>query len=112
MANIDDDVHAWAAALPEKPPLSKLEPYAGAISELRRKRYTYEEIAKLLSERFGLAVHSTSILRFLQRERKKAKAAGGQARVLPNTLDANVLPETSTMKTFSYRPGQAFEEDK
>ena len=54
---------AQAQAAPEGTPRSKLENYCGAIFELRRKRWTYEKIAKWLKTN-GVEIVPSSVFRF------------------------------------------------
>ena len=47
---MDDKIRNLVDQLPDKAPRSKLEPHTELISALRRKRYTYQEIARFLKE--------------------------------------------------------------
>ncbi len=52
-------------ALPEKPPRSRLTPYAEFIEELRRRGRTYRDIALILAERFQIRVWASTVQRFI-----------------------------------------------
>ena len=51
--------------MPVKPGRSKLETYRAAISELRRKRWTFAEIADWLRER-GVSATTSNVHRFFR----------------------------------------------
>ena len=54
------------AELPDAPPRSKLEPHVDLIRQLRRKRFTYREIAEFLKVHLGMSIHWTTIHAFLK----------------------------------------------
>jgi len=64
MANMD--LHKAAEAETEHRTASKLEPHREAIFTLRRKHWTYAQIAKWLNEH-GVEVTLSSVHRFCQR---------------------------------------------
>ena len=57
---------AELAALPPKPPRSKLEPHRELIRELRRKGRTYRELSRLFAERLGLQVAPSTLHSFVK----------------------------------------------
>jgi hypothetical protein len=71
---MDEPLRQLLDAMPETAPRSKLEPYCDVIRELRRKRRTYEQIARFLSEQFHVTAARTTIHAFVAvRARRKIK---------------------------------------
>jgi IS30 family transposase len=62
--SLDDDIAQFLAQAESKPAVSKLEPYADLIRALRQRRWTYQQIAQVLRERFGLSVAVSTIHNF------------------------------------------------
>jgi hypothetical protein len=60
------DLHKAAETETEHRPASKLDPHREAIFTLRRKHWTYRQIAKWLNER-GVSVTLSSVHRYCQR---------------------------------------------
>ena len=61
--------------LPDKPPRSCLEAFRDFINELRRRKWTYREIAQILEEKCQLRVSKSTVHRFLRaRSRRKRKS--------------------------------------
>ena len=74
--NLDEQIANFLASADNRPPRSKLEPYADLIRGLRQRRWTYRKIAAALRERFGLATGKSSIHDFLRvRARRPALEA-------------------------------------
>lgn len=74
--SLDDQIADFLATADDRPPQSKLEPYADLIRGLRQRRWTYRKIAAALRERFGLATGKSSIHDFVRvRARRPALAA-------------------------------------
>jgi IS30 family transposase len=68
------DLLSEAEALPEKPPRrSKLEPFAEVILALRRKRYSYQEIAGFLLKKAMIEVDPSSVWDFVQAQKKRKR---------------------------------------
>lgn len=65
--------------MPEKPPRSRLEPYAELIIELRRRKRTYREILDVLAEKCNLPISISTLHDFV---RMKAEEARKVAKVL------------------------------
>lgn len=61
--------------LPEMPErVSKLTPHTETILTLRKKRYTYRQIARFLAEHYALKVNQSTVFDFVTRTRKLAKS--------------------------------------
>ena len=78
----EPQIQALLKDLPERPIRSGLEPYRELILELRRRSFSYRQIAKLLVERCGFEISHSAIHDFV---RKHAVTAADilNARVLP-----------------------------
>ncbi len=63
---MDPEFQKILDALPPKPPRSRLEPYAELIRELRNRRRTYREIAKVLNDHYRLNTSASTIHGFVQ----------------------------------------------
>jgi hypothetical protein len=63
---MDQRVQDLLDGIPEKPLLSKLQPHYELIRGLRRKRRSYREIAKILSDNFQVAAAPSTIFAFLK----------------------------------------------
>ena len=63
-----DSLLTEAQSAPVKPSRSKLETYRSAISELRRKRWTFAEIAEWLRER-GVSATTSNVHRFFRQSK-------------------------------------------
>jgi hypothetical protein len=62
-------------ALPGKPPRSRLEPYRELIAELRRRGWTYRDIAHILAEKCQVQVTASGVHNFMRtRSRVKGKS--------------------------------------
>ncbi len=64
--SLDEQIADFLATADDRPPRSKLEPYADLIRGLRQRRWTYRKIAAALRERFGLATGKSSIHDFVR----------------------------------------------
>src|SRR6266700_7554952 len=66
---------------------SKLEPHREAIFTLRRKHWTYRQIAKWLNEH-GVAVTFPAVYRFCERAiARRPRNAGTPTAAIPDTLE-------------------------
>jgi hypothetical protein len=113
-------------SMPEQAPRSKLEPYYEAIRGLRRKRYTYQDIARFLATEAGLTVAASTIHAFMAvraRRRGPATCESPQAEngtttaptVADKTIDTAAAriealrrrqtPESTTSPRFEYNEG-------
>lgn len=63
---MDDKFRHLLNTLPEKPPRSRLEPYAELIDELRQRGRTYREISRILAERCQLPASRSTINDFVR----------------------------------------------
>jgi hypothetical protein len=62
-----------AEAAPEKQGRSKLEPFAAAVATLRRKRWSYREIADFLREKESLKVDPSTVFDFVKSLAKRGR---------------------------------------
>lgn len=73
--SLDDDITTFLAAAEHRPAASKLEPYAELIRTLRQRRWTFQEVASALRDRFGLSVAPSTVHNFIKvRAHKKGVA--------------------------------------
>jgi hypothetical protein len=89
------DLQHAAQAEKDRRTRSKLEPHREAIFTLRRKHWTYGEIAKWLSAH-GVSVTLSSVHRYCQRAVARRPRCGGEAQALENIPFS--LPETTQTK--------------
>jgi hypothetical protein len=73
---MEPDINKLLEGIPDKPPRSKLEAHAEVISVLRRKRYTYREIARFFQEHLAITVAPSTIHDFLRVRRRRGKRSG------------------------------------
>jgi hypothetical protein len=93
---IDDILNS----LPEKPPRSRLTPYASLIDELRRHSWTYRGIVGVLAEKCGIEVSVSNLHHFLK---QRSKANGNVINQLPRVY--NDASWKSARHTASRVPG-------
>jgi len=89
------DLHQAAQAERERRTRSKLEPHREAIFTLRRKHWTYGQIANWLNEH-GVSITLSSVHRFC--ERAVARRPRNLVHTLENEPLSNPQPTTSTKK--------------
>jgi hypothetical protein len=77
------DLQKTAQAEAERRTRSKLEPHREAIFTLRRKHWTYGQIARWLNEH-GVSVTLSSVHRYCQRAISRRLRAGAQLQPLEN----------------------------
>jgi hypothetical protein len=82
--------------MPEQAPRSKLEPYYEAIRGLRRKRYTYQKIARFLASEAGLTVAASTIHAFMTVRARRRNPATGE---LPQAENDTTTAPTVADKT-------------
>jgi IS30 family transposase len=76
----DATVQSILDSLPPKPPCSRLEPYRKLIEEMRRRGWTYRDIADVLADKCQVRVVPSTVHDFVQtRARTKAKAKDAAA---------------------------------
>jgi len=94
--------------MPEKPPRSRLEPYAELIIELRRRKRTYREILNVLAEKCDLPISISTLHDFVRMKAKEARKAGNVLRTAaPRARDDNhgaAALRAATPKTAEDRP--------
>jgi hypothetical protein len=85
-----DSLFVEAQSAPAKPSRSKLETYRAAISELRRKRWTFAEIADWLRER-GVSATTSNVHRFFRQSKHtppSIESVRAQSTLPPAPVDA------------------------
>jgi hypothetical protein len=90
-----------AQAEQERRTRSKLEPHREAILTLRRKHWTYRQIAKWLNEH-GVTISYPAVYYFCERTiARRPRDAGTPAAAIPDTLESQPLsiPQTATEQT-------------
>ena len=87
------DLEKTAKAEAERRTRSKLEPHREAIFTLRRKHWTYGEIAKWLNEH-GVSVTLSSVHRYCQRAIARRLRAGAPLQTLEDIPFS--IPQTTT----------------
>jgi hypothetical protein len=94
------NMNLQAAAENESPrkTRSKLEAHREAIFALRRKHWTYRQIAKWLNEH-GVAVTSPSVYRFCERAIVRRPRSGSPLEVEQTAPIFTPTPQTTTNKT-------------
>ena len=76
---------------------SRLEPHREAIFTLRRKHWTYSQIAKWLNEH-GVAITLSSVQRFCERAVARRPRAGNELQPLESQSPSNPQPTAQTTK--------------
>ena len=71
----DNELSHFLDSLPPRPPRSRLEPFAALIDELRRRGWTYRQLARLLAEKCQLHTSASNIHHFVTRRELRAKHA-------------------------------------
>ena len=87
-----------AQAEQERRTRSKLEPHREAILTLRRKHWTYRQIAKWLNEH-GVTISHPAVYYFCERTiARRPRDAGTATAAIPDTLESQPLsiPKTTT----------------
>ena len=64
----EPQIQALLKDLPERAIRSGLEPYRELVLELRRRSFSYRQIAKLLVERCGFEISHSAIHDFVQKQ--------------------------------------------
>ncbi|HEV2328842.1 MAG TPA: hypothetical protein VGY56_08665 [Verrucomicrobiae bacterium] len=77
---------------------SKLEAHREAIFALRRKHWTYDQIAKWLNER-GVQTTLTSVYRFCERAIARRPRSHNTLEIEPEKPIFTPTPQTTTTKT-------------
>lgn len=89
-----------AQAEQERRTRSKLEAHREAILTLRRKHWTYRQIAKWLNDH-GVAISFPAVYRFCERTiARRPRDAGTPAAAIRDTLESQLsIPQTTTTQT-------------
>lgn len=83
--NLDQKISEFLSSSETRPTVSKLEPYTELIRGLRQKRWTYQQIADVLREKFGVSAAPSSIHNFVKvRSRKNTGVS-----TLPNSNESS-----------------------
>jgi len=91
------DLHQAAESEKERRTRSSLEPHREAIFTLRRKHWTYSQIAKWLNEH-GVAITLSSVQRFCERAISRRPRAGSELQTLESQPLSNPQPTRQTNK--------------
>ena len=86
-----------AEEAPEKPGRSKLEPVADVVATLRRKRWSYREIADFLKEKANLTVDPSTIYDFVKSQAKRGRKERKTVPISPQIEVAKNEAATSTV---------------
>lgn len=85
------NLHTAAQTEPERRTRSKLEPHREAILTLRRKHWTYRQIAKWLNGH-GVTISHPAVYYFCERTiARRSRDAGAPVAAIPNTLESRPL---------------------
>jgi len=95
------DLHRAAEAEAELRTASKLEPHREAIFTLRRKHWTYGQIAKWLNEH-GVAVTLSSVHRFCQRAIARRPRNGNPLQTVESEESFSSPPPTKESKKYRF----------
>ena len=87
-------------SLPDKPPRSRLAPYAELIDELLKRGWTYRGIAGALVEKCGVQVSASNVHHFV----KKAKTKRRTAEDSPPTALSGSLGGSGQMYALCHQP--------
>jgi len=77
----ETQIHALLQGMPGRASRSGLEPYRELVLEMRRRNFSYRQIAKLLIERCGFAISHSTIHDFIRRHGTTTplvKSGGGE----------------------------------
>jgi len=86
--------------LPDATPRSCLEPYKELIQELRHRKRSYREIARVLAENCGLRVSHSTLHEFVQRHLVRQSPAFAEEELRPfETKAPQVEMSTSVMQS-------------
>jgi hypothetical protein len=75
---MDNKITEILDGLPPRPPRSRLDPHATLIEEMRRRGWTYREIARVLAETCQVQSSPSNVYYFLRLRARKAKQARAQ----------------------------------
>jgi IS30 family transposase len=75
------NIEAILAELPDKPPRSRLDPHLELIQELRLRKWTFQQIANLLAQKYGVGITSSGIHDFLRRRTRSARLNQATTRI-------------------------------
>lgn len=106
---MDERLQKLLAEMPERPPRSKLEPYAEVIRELRKKRRTYQEIAAFFREHLQLSVAPSTIHEFVKTRARQARNRQAERMELPPPQSS--AAERSPTRSFSPQPERGASQD-
>lgn len=70
-----DQLRQLLEDLPRRQPRSRLDPYRELIGEMRRREYSYREIARFLAERCGVAMSHNAVRNFVKQHWSEISAS-------------------------------------
>jgi IS30 family transposase len=76
---MNDRLREILEALPGKRQRSRLAPFDEFIRELRRRGWTYQEIAQILADKCNVTVASTTVMRFVRARLKARRKSSDQS---------------------------------
>ena len=62
-----DQLRNLLEELPDREPRSSLDPYRELVIEMRRRQYSYREIARFMAKRCGLGISHNAVRNFVNR---------------------------------------------
>jgi IS30 family transposase len=96
---VEDRFQDILMSVEEKRPRSRLEPYGELIDELRRREFTYRQIAGILTEKFQVRVPKSTLHDFVRaRMRKRPNAPRSPLRqitIQPAALSESAIPHAA-----------------
>jgi IS30 family transposase len=95
-------------SLPPRAPRSRLEPYADLIDEMRRRSWTFRDIARVLGEKCNAEVSPSNVhhfvkLRTLKTNRGKRTIVTSRATLSPQTASVSKRNARADAATDVYR---------
>jgi IS30 family transposase len=95
-------------SLPPRAPRSRLEPYADLIDEMRRRSWTFRDIARVLGEKCNVEVSPSNVhhfvkLRTLKTNRGKRTIVTSRATLSPQTASVSKRNARADAATDVYR---------
>ena len=95
---VEDRFQDILMSVEEKRPSSRLEPYGELIDELRRRDFTYRQIARILTEEFQVRVPKSTLNDFVRARLRKRRNAPRSPLRRP-AIQPPVLSESATPRS-------------
>ena len=100
----DATLQAILDSLPPKAPRSRLEPYMALITELRRRGWSYADVARVLEEKCQVKVAPSTIFDFLRvRAKTKGRAKSAGTSKAEKLSEGEVSPPKNEERTVEER---------